>query len=376
MLVLGTVACTEKVSTKKEPVLQPIKSVIAMDGKKEVTAKIDHAAKTINFAAFENVDDMTAVEVKIEVAEGATLVSPEAVATLDLSKAVKVVVNNNVRDLEYVMTAEKPVLNPIKEAGFSITDQFGALPEHIKIYSNKKLGTAKNVEGFIIELSEGAEFAVYGNGNWMDKDNNKDIASWVKAQPGWSVYVNGLCGYKEAVVNNGKLVYSRFEPFPVFAVEKDGKYICCPQIHEKDDAGKELPTIAKLDIQGNVIQKAWMPQYAQGGYYMVISEGNELNAEQMAKTGAYGDGWWKDDATSGREFIGVNKDGSKAFIYVNGKASDGISMKEAVKIMKAIGSYNAMTMEGSSSAMFYVGSKKGIEGNDSVKLTASVLAIK
>ncbi len=373
MMILGAVACTKNgVEPTKDPVLRPIRQVVAMDGQKEVAAEIDHAARTIKFAAFENVEDLSAVDVKFKVAEGATLVSPKEVAKLDLTKAVEVVVNNAVINLTYTMTAEKPVLNPVKKAGFEPAENYGNFPEHLKLYVNNKLGADKKVIGYLAEISKGATISVLGNGD-NNAEPKKTIMDWANEQKDWTFYFNCLSGMKSATVVDEKLIYSSGSPFPVFAVDNDGSFTVCPQRHKKVD-GKYVDVLEKLDLTGKVINDNWLPKVACGGYYMVAANGKALSDEEMKKTGAFNT-WFNGDATAGREFIGVNKAGDKAYCLVVGNAEGGLSMREAVAVMLSVGCENVMTLEGSSSANMLVRGQETVK-MEKFKTMSSILVVK
>ena len=374
MMILAAAACTEPAQTKKEPVLQPIKSVIAMDGKKEVAAKIDHLEKTIKFESFVNTDDMSAVEVKIEVAEGAKLVSPSAVATVDLTKDVKVVVNNNVKDLEYVMTADKPVLNPIKEAGFDVAEEFGALPEHIKVYKSNKLGTNKDESGWIVEIKKGATLSLAGNGSTGSATCLKDV---VKAQKGWNIYMNGICGMKSCNWNDGKYNYSSGSTFGAFAVTKDGKFQIAPQ--KRFQKADKSYTISKLDAKGKVVKEDWGAelQLAMGGTAVMVLDGQVLSAEeQKATDGGYSFGWWNGNAAHAREALGVNKEGTAAYFFICGNDHGGLSMKQVQDLMVQIKSHSVLFMEGSHSANIFVNGQQTWKNNDGSKAASNIIMVK
>ena len=79
---------------------------------------------------------------------------------------------------------------------------------------------------------------------------------------------------------------------------------------------------------------------------------------------------------SGREFLGVNKAGDKAYLFVNGKANDGLSMKEVRDILVACGAYDVMSVQGSTSANMLIRGNKVLPENLQEKKTANVLVIK
>lgn len=375
LLTLGAISCSSSKDDDpvKNPILQPIQEVIAKDGTAEVKAEIDHAARTIKLPSFVNTEDMSAVEVKFTIKEGAKLIKPAPISTLDFTKQpIEVVVNNAVRDLTYSMTAEKPVINPIKKAGFEPAEQFGNLPEHIKIFTNKKLGDGKDAQGFLVEVTKGAKFSMLGTGDY--KNNGKSIADWAKIEKDWIIYMDGICGMKCATIKDSKILYSSGSVYPVFAVEKDGTFVVCPQKHQKDDKGNYVNFLEKLDNKAKLLKKDWMPETAMGGYYMVAADGKAMTDEEMKVTGMF-NSWFQGDAPHGREFIGVNKDGDKAYFFVNG-VKNGLSMRAVVDIMLQVGCHNVMTMEGASSANFLVRGQKGIEENDGAKVTSCVLVIK
>ena len=374
MLVLGVTACQEGVDPQEDPILDPIKKVTAMDGNKEVSATVDHFAKTIKFEAFQYLTDLSAVSVKIEVAEGATLVSPAEVVTVDLNKEFEVVVNNKVLDLTYTMSAAKADLTPIRAAGFALVDTYDPLPEYIKVYKNDKLGANKEETGFLIEVKKGATFSLVGNGSEASATFVNQVA---KEKNDWVVYVNGICGMKSCSVLDGQLNYSSSGSFAAFAVLKDGKFeISCQKRVEKADKTK---TIAKLNEKGEIINEDWLKDIniAMGGTALMVANGKKLSPEDQKVTdGGYSYGWWKGNAGHAREAIGVNKEGTAAYIFVCDKSKGGLSMQEVQDVMFSINSYNVMFTEGSSSANALIKGQKTVAFNEGVKPASNILLIK
>lgn len=90
------------------PVLSPIKALVAEDGNEISVAKISDNDRTISLV-LRNLESLNAVKVKITYSKRAVLVSPtDSVLTLDLTKPYQIVVNNLFKEVTYTVTvAEK-----------------------------------------------------------------------------------------------------------------------------------------------------------------------------------------------------------------------------------------------------------------------------
>ena len=111
-------SCSDDDETKDGPVTSksPIESVTAVDGSKTATATISDDAKTIDFGTFENLIDLSAVQVTFKLAKGVVMKSPsKAETTVSLMQPLKVVVNNGKEDITYTMTGKAmEIPEPVK----------------------------------------------------------------------------------------------------------------------------------------------------------------------------------------------------------------------------------------------------------------------
>lgn len=86
------------------PVISPIKALIAEDGPELVSAEISDINKTVKLS-LKNVESLEAVKIRISFSSRAKLVSPtDTILTLDLRQPYKIVVNNLFEDLTYTLT--------------------------------------------------------------------------------------------------------------------------------------------------------------------------------------------------------------------------------------------------------------------------------
>ena len=379
MLVLGAVACSEKEEPKPEPVLKPIQEVIAKDGDTEVKAVIDHSAKTIKFEPFKELEEITAVEVKFTLAEGAKLVEPaQLVGKFDFTKPIKVVVNNRVVDLTYEMTGSQGKPDYIKKAGFVLTEEYGDLPEYIKVYKHNKLGEGENESGWLVAVdAKGSSIALSDFYDPVKDANAKSIAQVAKENSGYAIHINGMCGMKSCHISGGEYKYSSSGAVAAFAVTKDGKFMIAPQ--KRVQKADKSYTIAMLDKTGKVVNEDWGKDLsvAFGGTALMADDGKALTPEeQKATDGGYSFGWWNGNAGHAREAIGVSEKGDKAYFFICGNDKGGLSMKAVQELMLEINCWDVMFVEGSKSANILVRGKQTWTSNDGSKKTSHVLMIK
>lgn len=192
LIALGAIACT------KEPVSvsEPLSTVTAKDGSKSVTAKIDHAAKTVKFSKFAAVEDITAVSVTFTAAEGASMVTPaEPTVDIDFSKQpFNIVVNDGVNDITYAMTAGLPdAIKSISVGGEA------AVVEGTSIKLPFPEGAFPNEIEATVELRKGAVIdGVQGKVIKFDFFKNEKPQLSVKYCGTTTTYTVSLTGYNPA----------------------------------------------------------------------------------------------------------------------------------------------------------------------------------
>lgn len=100
------------------PVLTPIKSVIAMDVDEEVEAVISNRDKTIELS-LKNLRSLSSVDVKLNISKRAELISPnDTILNLDLTIPHEIVVNNLFKDIVYTLTASIPEFIEVDKSKF------------------------------------------------------------------------------------------------------------------------------------------------------------------------------------------------------------------------------------------------------------------
>ena len=169
----------------------PFASVTAKDGSSTMTATINDTEKTIKFGEFQNITDLTAVEVTFKMNKGHILKSPvNLTSNVNLmSPAYVVVLLNGKTEETYTMTAEVPELpDPVLSAKVDGVD--ATIGEDKSITIKWQEGMEINHMVLTLELAEGATVKSpedlafdleFGDGTLVISYNNEDIVYTVKA---------------------------------------------------------------------------------------------------------------------------------------------------------------------------------------------------
>lgn len=110
-------SCSKDEGEDPQPV-DPIVSVTAVDGSKTATATISHEARTIDFGQFEELIDLSNVQVTFTLAKGVVMKNPTSTqASVNLMSPLTVTVNDGKQDISYTMTGTaQEIPDPISSA--------------------------------------------------------------------------------------------------------------------------------------------------------------------------------------------------------------------------------------------------------------------
>lgn len=100
------------------PVMIPIKEVLAEDGDEMVSAVISDRNRTIELS-LKNLRTLTSVNVNLSISKRAILLSPQdTTLTLNLTEPYQIVINNLYKDVTYTLTATIPEFIEINKSKF------------------------------------------------------------------------------------------------------------------------------------------------------------------------------------------------------------------------------------------------------------------
>lgn len=100
------------------PVLNPIKTVMAQDGNEIAYATINNKDRTIKLS-LKHLKSLSAVNVHLSISKRAKLISPtDTILTLDLTEPYQIIINDLYEDLTYTLTATIPEYILIDKSAF------------------------------------------------------------------------------------------------------------------------------------------------------------------------------------------------------------------------------------------------------------------
>lgn len=278
----------------------------------------------------------------LELADGATVKSPEDCA-FDLEfEEGKLVVNYLDEEITYTVKATDYV-DPMIALGWTdVTSEFAPLPAYIKVYKTTKAGGIENAAAYVVMLGSQAEMGCIGEGV-----TNKKALKDLETEGDYKVYLVGVdSSITQIMVRDGKIAQADTRISGTLGQNADGSYqISYAHIIEnkvytfpyRASGAFEAPTAAKGTV--------WEPKTAVEGLHMILYDGNVLTEAQVITNEGLAL-FYKDTDLYARAAIGVTKYG-KLFVYCGDESGDyiGTTVPQVAQIMKDFGCVNAIQLE-------------------------------
>lgn len=293
----------------------------------------------------------------LELAEGATVVSPED-CTFDLEFGVgTLVVNYYDEEIVYTVRATD-YKDPLLDMGWAdVTANFGTLPDYIKVYKTEKAGGIANAAAYVVMLGSQAEMGCVGDGvtNKKTLDDLENIGDY-------KVYLVGVdSSITQIMVSGGKIVQADTRISGTLGQNEDGSYqISYAHVIEgkiytfpyRASGAFETPTAAKGEV--------WEPKTAVEGLHMILYDGNVLTSAQVTTNEGLALFYTNNDLYA-RAAIGVTKYG-KLFVYCGDESGDyiGTTVPQVAQIMKDFGCVNAIQFEAYDSPDLHINKQKTV----------------
>lgn len=134
-------------SIPANPVMTPIKAVIAQDGPETVQAVISDKTKTIELS-LKNLKSLSSVNLQLSIAKRAKLIAPsDTILTMDLTKPCEIVVNNLIKDVTYTLKATIPefsMVNVNKHKAYLLSNDSPGIEGNIdKLWDGLRMSKAE-----------------------------------------------------------------------------------------------------------------------------------------------------------------------------------------------------------------------------------------
>ena len=342
-----TYTMTADVPEMPDPVLgatvNGVKATVADD--KSITIKWEEGME-INHMVFE-----------LELAEGATVVSPED-CTFDLEFGEgTLVINYYDEEIVYTVRATD-YKDPLLDMGWAdVTANFGTLPDYIKVYQTENAGGIENAAAYVVMLGSQAEMGCVGDGvmNKKTLDDLQNIGDY-------NVYLVGVdSSITQIMVSGGDIVQASSRISGTLGQNEDGSFqisyahVIDNKVYTfpyRTSGAYEEPTAAKGEV--------WEPKTAVEGLHMILYNGNVLTAAQVTTNEGF-TLFYADTDLYARAAIGVTEYG-KLFVYCGDESDDyiGTSIRQVAQIMKDFGCVNAIQFEAFDSPDLHINKQKTV----------------
>ena len=287
----------------------------------------------------------------LELAEGATVVSPED-CTFDLEFGDgTLVVNYYDEEIVYTVRATD-YKDPLLDMGWAdVTANFGTLPAYIKVYKTEKAAGVDGNIAYVAMIGSKAEMGCVGEG----VGSKKSITD-LEADGAYNVYLVGIdSSTVQLMVSGGKLVQANTRVTGTLGQNEDGSYQIS-YAYTIDNKIYTFPYVASGTYANPTADKgkAWAPKTAVAGLHMILYEGNILtSANTMTNEGAaiyYGDADYY-----ARSAVGITKY-DKIFAFCGQQVNDskGVSIPQLAQIMKDFGCEEAIQFEASGTPNMHI----------------------
>ena len=342
-----TYTMTADVPEMPDPVLgatvNGVKATVADD--KSITIKWEEGME-INHMVFD-----------LELAEGATVVSPEdCTFDLEFGKGTLVV---NYYDEEIVYTVRATdYKDPLLDMGWAdVTANFGTLPAYIKVYKTENAGGIEKAAAYVVMLGSQAEMGCVGDGT-----TNKKTLDELENIGDYKVYLVGVdSSITQIMVSGGDIVQASSRISGTLGQNEDGSYqisyahVIDNKVYTfpyRASGAYEAPTAAKGEV--------WEPKTAVEGLHMILYNGNVLTAAQVTTNEGF-TLFYGDTDLYARAAIGVTEYG-KLFVYCGDESGDyiGTTVPQVAQIMKDFGCVNAIQFEAFDSPDLHINKQKTV----------------
>ena len=342
-----TYTMTADVPEMPDPVLgatvNGVKATVADD--KSITIKWEEGME-INHMVFE-----------LELAEGATVVSPED-CTFDLEFGEgTLVINYYDEEIVYTVRATD-YKDPLLDMGWAdVTANFGTLPDYIKVYQTENAGGIEKAAAYVVMLGSQAEMGCVGEGA-----TNKKTLDELENIGDYKVYLVGVdSSITQIMVSGGDIVQASSRISGTLGQNEDGSYqisyahVIDNKVYTfpyRASGAYEAPTAAKGEV--------WEPKTAVEGLHMILYNGNVLTAAQVTTNEGF-TLFYGDTDLYARAAIGVTEYG-KLFVYCGDESDDyiGTTVPQVAQIMKDFGCVNAIQFEAFDSPDLHINKQKTV----------------
>ncbi|WP_300102735.1 phosphodiester glycosidase family protein [uncultured Alistipes sp.] len=342
-----TYTMTADVPEMPDPVLgatvNGVKATVADD--KSITIKWEEGME-INHMVFE-----------LELAEGATVVSPED-CTFDLEFGEgTLVINYYDEEIVYTVRATD-YKDPLLDMGWAdVTANFGTLPDYIKVYQTENAGGIEKAAAYVVMLGSQAEMGCVGDGA-----TNKKTLDELENIGDYKVYLVGVdSSITQIMVSGGDIVQASSRISGTLGQNEDGSYqisyahVIDNKVYTfpyRASGAYEAPTAAKGEV--------WEPKTAVEGLHMILYNGNVLTAAQVTTNEGF-TLFYGDTDLYARAAIGVTEYG-KLFVYCGDESDDyiGTTVPQVAQIMKDFGCVNAIQFEAFDSPDLHINKQKTV----------------
>lgn len=309
LLAGGVVTSCSDDDTKEGPAAKPIESVTAVDGSQTRTATINDEARTIDLGLFEELTDLSSVEVTFQLAKGVVMKTPsKPQATVDLVEPLKIEINDGTKDIAYMMTAKlKNIPDPIQAVQVDGRDATCADGVISVVYMDGMNITAVKLD---LTLADGAKVVSPEDLTFNLEENDGElIVNYYETD---FTYTVKLTDYVDPIIKNGWVdVTADFGALP--------EYI---KIYRTDKAANKDNNIAYIAVMG---RQATMGVVGDGASAMKpltdLEKDGAYNVYLVGVTTTYNQHLVRDgklfQSGSPRSFgtIGQEKDGSYTMHY-------------------------------------------------------------
>ncbi|WP_106830888.1 phosphodiester glycosidase family protein [Parabacteroides pacaensis] len=342
-----------------KPVDTILQSVTAKDGTSTVNGIISDNKKQILFQ-FNELDNLSQVDLTFTVGEGASLVSLSSTETkMDLAIPQSVTINNGIDDVPYTILAASAKENLCQKTGWKkVTDQYVPLPPYINVY---KIDTLDNKPGNIACITvideKQTHMAVLGDGMNASNQPYLRVGGMEKSNPEWPVFFLGIGGLQSppivvTIINEGKIIQKPSWNCPgTVGITPDGKVqIAYAAVIDNQLYAFDTP------MGDNTLDKSkgklWNVTAATSGYSFIVRNGKVFNdyATLLAEDGRNENK--NDTKVMARGAIGVTSSGKiLLFVCQAMLGSVGTTLENMAELMKDLGCENVLAFEEGSSAL-------------------------
>lgn len=336
--------------------------------------------------------DISSVQIRLVLADGVELVQPaEALSYFDLTNkpVIKLKYNEETFIYSFKINYFNSGFDPTSK-GWSLSENFGDLPEYISVYKSPAAYGSKKFTGFIAvaNISRG-KFSVLGENYGYHTlsefyESSSKPSVLMNAGYFWDGYALGLVVRDWKIIKEGNpMVYrsvggetkTYYPTRAAFGCDKNGVFTA---IWSYTSAGViysyPSPAPNKTGIEPKPIPSStyppgavvWDPFMAIGAGPLLIKEGvyyNTWEAEMFDALSGVGP-----EVNNPRSAIGVTASGYLVFFVCEGRNqtpdTPGLTLKDVTDIMLDLGCTEAINLDGGGSSCMLVNGRETIKPSD------------